>query len=717
MISIIAQQEKKRKRIAPTPPSPFPNNQLEEIDYFNAYLLPVSEKVNIQSALNTYGSIRLNKGDYRGVNISIGSNQKIYGSSAGSWVSNITIAGGSTNVLLQDLKMNDSNLTFSMGGSINNCIFKSIKEANALILNGGILENNLIINCDSPIRFDCSASGYFRNNKIIKHQVGSVSNQLVLKGNTNSATRSYGNVFLHCNYRTSRGDTSDLLNLVDATFVGIDAESWNFNNEGSKAMFYAQNIGRLKITDFGGGNGGSPFKTPSFDVDANDLLFLDKYNNYPTDVVSLKTNMFLVNGVGTYTRKLGTVTGYDLLANLEYSNTIIYNGSEQLAPISDSTTLNRLRTSILDTQHTPWLKPSWEELPNPTGDNWQTNRIGKPDSRAYIQGLIDSNNIAELPEGIYYIGSTLIMPMDGNHGIKGSGTGKTAIVGLTDNFPLISLSTGADGSFTLSNLTLQGGSVGVYASTDYGYLNIAYQNMKFVVFRDMQYGIHIKRTGGFDNNFLENLGFINCEIGFYQEPTPGDSGEMYSAYVDKTMFYNNQYLNCSTGLSMLATRADNLNSWVDCKFNTGNVALNITNNNYPIIANSEFSGYTGTNVIRSNSISMYNTEVKNNAITESTLLTSYSNIEGCSFLDNSKMFSPMLFTSLHNHILNSTVTGNVLASPPSTGGYGKESAIYVNSILSANPTLSKLLTRVKEGVPVVVINETPTPYPQLLVTQ
>jgi hypothetical protein len=37
------------------------NNQSEEVNYFSAYVSPLSQKANIQTALNTYGSIRLEK--------------------------------------------------------------------------------------------------------------------------------------------------------------------------------------------------------------------------------------------------------------------------------------------------------------------------------------------------------------------------------------------------------------------------------------------------------------------------------------------------------------------------------------------------------------------------------------------------------------------------------------------------------------------------------
>ncbi|WP_264565375.1 fibronectin type III domain-containing protein [Flavobacterium sp. N3904] len=690
------------------------NNQLEEIEYFKAYLLPLAQKATLQAALDKYGSVRLEKGDYSGVNIVMHSNQRLYGYPSLSKVSNITIAAGSSNVHLEDLLPADSFITLQAGGVISGCTFKSIKWA---ILRGTniMLENSSFINYGGHIQLDCSQSGYFRNNKIIKHQSGTVSNILVLKGN--STTPSYGNVHLHSNFLTPHGDATDLDGLQSATFVGIDAESWNFTGEGTKAMFSAKNMGNVKITDFGGGNGGSPFKTPSYDVDANNLFFLNKYNNYPTDVLSLKTNMFLVNGIGPYIRKAGTVTGFDLLGNLEFSNAIKYNGVEQIAAMTNSSVITTLTNTIKGTQYTPWTRPNWEILPDPLGANWKTDRVGKPDQTSYIQGLIDTKGIAELPEGVFYIKSTLKMPLDNKHGIFGKGTGKTVIVGLTDDFPLISLVGGKDGNFTLANLTLQGGSIGVYASTDYGSQNIAYQNMKFVVFRNQNYGIHLKKTGGFDNNFLENLGFVNCNIGFFQEPTAGNSGEDNSAYVDKTMFYKNQYINCGIAISMLATRADNLDAWVDCKFDGGKTALALAGQNYPIVANCDFTNYSGVNVINSNSISMYNSNVYNNKITGSTIISSYTNIEGCKFLDSSKMFSPMLYTSLNNHIINSVITGNVLANVPANQGYGKESAVYANSTLLSNPTLSKLLVNVKEGVPTIVINATPDPYPQLLVTQ
>jgi hypothetical protein len=49
----------------------------------------------------------------------------------------------------------------------------------------------------------------------------------------------------------------------------------------------------------------------------------------------------------------------------------------------------------------------------------RTERVGKPDSTAYIQNLINTNGIAELPEGVFYISSTLLLPIDSPTAIYG----------------------------------------------------------------------------------------------------------------------------------------------------------------------------------------------------------------------------------------------------------------------------------------------------------
>ena len=147
------------------PVIPSVNNQLEEIEYFKAYLLPITKKATLQVALDTYGSVRLEKGDYSGVNIVMRSNQKLYGHPTLTKVSNITIASGSSNVFLSSLSFGDRTLAFEAGAVISGCVFKTMKYVYIQAI-GTKLENNELIDIGGQIKFDCSSTGYFRNNKI-----------------------------------------------------------------------------------------------------------------------------------------------------------------------------------------------------------------------------------------------------------------------------------------------------------------------------------------------------------------------------------------------------------------------------------------------------------------------------------------------------------------------------------------------------------------------
>jgi hypothetical protein len=87
------------------------NNQPEEIEYFKAYLLPIAQKATLQAAIDRYGSVRLEKGDYSGVDIVLKSNQRLYGHPSLTKVSNITIAAGSSGVVLENLLPQDKTIT------------------------------------------------------------------------------------------------------------------------------------------------------------------------------------------------------------------------------------------------------------------------------------------------------------------------------------------------------------------------------------------------------------------------------------------------------------------------------------------------------------------------------------------------------------------------------------------------------------------------------
>jgi hypothetical protein len=713
MIAILNQQ--KRKSFQNIPTTNLAANQAEEIEYFSAYYVPISEKNNLQQLINTYSSVRLGKGNYNipDVTITLNNGNKLFGHPSTTRVSNLIINGSNISIfniqpmgLGGEILINSSNI-------VSNCTIKSIIYGTVRGTNVRF-ENNTLIDYQGVVNIDCSVSGFMRNNKIIKHQAQVSESMLVMKGN--NITPSYGNTHLHSNFLTPHGDSTELDTLESSTFVGIDGEGWNLNGLSERALLYARNMGKMTISSTGGGNSYSAIRTPMADIDADNLHCFVHYNNTPKSKVSAKTNILAINtggdDGGEFVREAGVPTGFSLYGNLQDNNLITYNDQIITEPIVD----DALTTSLLSTQRNPWAMPINFELPNPLGNAWSTERIGKPDSTAYIQNLININQIAELPEGIFYIASTIFLPVDSNHGIVGKGTGKTVICGLNDNFPLITTLGGENSNFTLSNLTLQGGNVGLYISEDYGFCFLTYTKIKFVIFRNQINGIQIKETRGFDNNFLESVSFIDCTKAVFQDSLMTSSNIDFSSYIDKTMWYNCRFINCETGIYMIGTRANNMNAWVDCIFDGGLIALELGGQNGPIIANCEFKNFTGTNVIISTSISLFSSLIHLNSITEHTIKSVYSNLEGCTLLDSSNVFAPMEFNPNFHYIMNSTIQGNVLVPRPSNN-FGQSYAIYANSFLATNPERSKLLVNVQQNVPTIILDSTPNPYPQFLVTQ
>jgi hypothetical protein len=340
--------------------------------------------------------------------------------------------------------------------------------------------------------------------------------------------------------------------------------------------------------------------------------------------------------------------------------------------------------------------------------------LGKPDSTAYIQNLINTNGIAELPEGVFYISSSLNIPFD--KGIIGKGTGKTVICGLTDDFPLI-ITTSPDlnpfGSIILSYITLQGGSDGLLVSNPK--MMMSYQSMKYVTFRNQANGIHLFKMYGLDNNFFEHISFINCTKGIFQDADPiYDPSLDGTTYMDKTVFYKCQFINCDTSMSLYSIRASNLNMWVDCKFDGGNIAVGM-NADKDMFVNCDFSNFTGEHTLIANTINLLSCKFYNNANTKSTLNCPTSYIEDCNFLDNIDLGYPNLYNPTKNYIFNSTITGNAIV--PIGVNYSTCFSTFVNSNLLSNPTFSKLLVTGVNNIPKVLLDITPNPYPQFLVNK
>jgi len=722
MRNIICQLLKRKKRSIIPPvivPPTGVNNQLKEIEYFDAYVLPLAEKSNLQTAIDTYGAVRLEKGDYSGVNVVMYSNQRLYGHPSTNNITSITIAAGSTNVRLESLKPAPNSglpVTFQTGSVISNCIFKTLKYAQ-ITATGAMLENNTFIDMqNSNISFDSSVSGYARNNRIIKHQAHGVSNIMILKGN--DITPSYGNVSMHVNFLGSSGETSDFDTLQSTTLIGVDAETYGGL---TRELIHVNNVDKLNLFILNGGisyNSGFGFS----DIDAGEVygVTMNGGSDYPSKL-STRTNLLNFSSNTILERNVGTVTGYLAKYYLEqidrdYFPHFEYDGVDQTSTITNPTTITKLTNNILGTEYTPWTRPTWETIPDPLGVNWQTERIGKTDSTSYIQNLINTNGVAELPEGVFYISSTLNIPIGAGKGIVGKGTGKTVICGLRDDFPLLSVTSGTFGDIVLGYLTLQGGSTGLYVSNTA--MMMSFASMSFVSFRNQASGIHFYNILGLDNNFFDNVSFTNCEIGIKGEPldAPFNPSVLEGwTYLDKNVFNHCQFNNCNKSMELYSSRASNLNAWVDCKFDGGNMAVDMRGET-TIFANCDFTNFTGDYALKSTNLNLINCNFYNNTNAKSTIYSILNNIEGCNFLDNIPLGSPIDGNPVQNFISNSTITGNAVVVPDEIA-WRPTYTTYVNNNLLSNPTFNGLLVLGVSNTPTVILNAEPNPYPQFLVTQ
>ena len=91
-----------------------------------------------------------------------------------------------------------------------------------------------------------------------------------------------------------------------------------------------------------------------------------------------------------------------------------------------------------------------------------------------------------------------------------------------------------------------------------------------------------------DNNFLDYLNFVNCPSGIRQHITDFNITDNMLNYMDKCVFYYNQFINCGIALNLPTDRADNLNSWINCKFENNSQVAYFTDHNYTSFINSVF---------------------------------------------------------------------------------------------------------------------------------
>ncbi|PPD36564.1 MAG: hypothetical protein CTY18_04125 [Methylomonas sp.] len=579
----------------------------------NAFFLPENDATQLQKALDTHTSIRLVPGgNYRrSFAIKLSSNQSIYGL-AGTKLPAITVSEGTTNTLISGVSPEKIVFTGSNSPIQGNCLNRITNSK--LQINNAIFVNNLIIDLEKvPIDINTSQKGYIKGNRFIRTMVHGSYPAIKLIGD--SAKQSQDNLFVWTNILTPHGDGIIIKNQKNISFIGIDAESWNWSKKATyPGMMNVMDTDFISILMSNGGDNRSKLGQ-YYNLDAKKAVLLSTRIG-PTQ----KPGIIL----GSHVEKLLTIDARDIgltksnqatqvIDIYKNSNPVIVDNKQTIQPenIAPSTrdAINNL-LNIDKAVYDAWKKPVFEAIPDPAGAQWQVNLSKQPDSSDAIQKLIDQNGIAQLNAGIYYISKPLKLKK--NQGIIGVGATKTAIVAKSPNIDMIIgddrinfIDGGNTTSFVLADLTLQGGRNGIYhyGSTAGKGADYVGTQVSHVTFRNMtNAGIFMDGIYAWDNNFVDYTIFYRCKIGIKQRVDPNYPGGNAPGitFLDKNVFYQSQFVENDIALEWQAQRGNNLNAFVNSLFKNNTQTLIFNNSDSTFFANSIFETSSDQPLLKSN---------------------------------------------------------------------------------------------------------------------
>lgn len=579
-----------------------------------AHRLPVTQKARLQDALDRYRVLRLDPGDYQSGGVAalhLRSGQQLYGL-PGTQIPKVIVDGGTRDARLSTVITPAIEFPPSPKVTRDNRFERIMGN---ITVHDARLENNTFLDIDNTqIDVDTRHGGYLKGNRFIRIMSHGASPAIRLRGDT--GRRSGGNVFLWTNLLTPQGDSIYVDNQADLNFIGLDAESWNWDRRATQpAMMTTGPMGTLRVIMANGGqNLPDDHKTGIFDIDADrfELLGLSVGDARQPGITLQPGNKaaVLIN-TGPWQVKRESRHGALLSA---------FPGNGELHAPQAAASLALRKTSLLDGLFAalppalgvapPLLKP----VADPAGPDWKHKRARERDSSAYIQHLVDAQGIARLPAGVYYISRPIRLKK--GQGIVGAGEDKTAIVAKRPNIDLI---VGDDHlkeryggtTFALADLTLQGGRNGIHHDPDGAgggaQFNLVY--LSHVTFRDMRNaGIFIDRIMAWDNNFLDHLTFYRNGAGIKQRVDPfwlhGDNPGM--SYLDKNVCYRCRFIDNERGLDLKARRQNNLNACIGCLFeNNRRFAADLENNHATLFVSSAFINNGGDPVVRDNQSTLF----------------------------------------------------------------------------------------------------------------
>lgn len=620
-----------------------------------ARICTAADRANLQTLLNANSVLFLKAGDYQSGGLSsltIGSNQQLWGEPGErvTKVPNITIPAGTTHAVICGVA--STTITFNNGAAISDVIIKQMM--NAVIVSNGASINGcgFLSLANTNFLITNTGGGYFRNNRILRHKA---QGRALIDWNGNGKTGTdYGNVFIYVNDIFSDGDTYRIQNVAEVTLLGLDVEAPNRLLQATlPARINYTNVGHVRLMASNGNQNGTPSNGKQNVVDIGADAYLHEmiamepgsgkvdvtYKAGQNVSVALESNHSLTStdAASSPTRMLAYTSG----SNTTVSGTDIATttpSSGQQAALRTAYRIGESRPVV------PWEAPSYDPPPDPAPANWATARATAPDSRATLQSAIDAGNL--LPDGVFYIGSPLSMSMNCPTTPERSmirSAGRTTIICKSDSIDAFhAVSSPTSKSFTMVGLCIYGGANGINFDKQFENQSSQWSDgfMVNVTFRNQANAcINTFEIGGVDNNWFENVNFLNSPAGIKQRTnyTPGQFPDPdLQAYWDKDIFFHCQWRNCGLGWDGLGKRANVLLTWVNSLFKDCTTRAYDTGvGEAPLFVNCDLDNCAGDPVIRNTSSKPATLLVSCRFLSGGgggrTMLQDHAVAEGCSF--------------------------------------------------------------------------------------
>lgn len=564
----------------------------------NLYRVPVSQRANLQSLVDTYKKVRLDAGRYdqgtgAPTKIILRSGCEIYGvpGTKGTWLPDVEFEPGSVNAVVKGVCTSGEYIFPASTTPTINPVIAMSSFGNVTAI-GARIERAQLLSLAAGLRIDNSAGGWWRNCRIFRprsHGAGGDGRAaLLFKGTPDR--QSYGNVVVAQNALSCSMAALEVDGHEGFSVVGFDEESYAPHGDG-KGSVHVRNTGRFNIF----GLGGAVDTTNAIDTGADDTFILYHDQN----AFNANRIRFHSTALRAAFFKTDNSTPADLApgGSLRVTEDGIFKlMSAGAYPASllgvDALAAAGLLSSAMPSNSTPWGFPDERALPDPAGPSWQVGLGGQADDSAAVNALLAASDYVELQDRPYYITAGIQATRQGQMIV--SGGPNCVLIGTSSTVDILKPTYGAfkDNNIlapiVLIDLVFQGGRHH-YLQTE---VDLMISDFYFVncTFREPAAGaIFLNGTMAFDNGYFDNCNFYKCPFGIKQRKGAGAFDVATSAYIDKMNHFRSQFIECGLPLDFLADRPCNLDTFMDSLFRDSTVsAFQLFGMNYPAFINCQF---------------------------------------------------------------------------------------------------------------------------------